>query len=173
MFGCTDTSKQILKPKSTCFNAFTFALSLWRVNSKLQPCIYIASARLLRAGDLLFDLILPLNLLLWCVLASRVPQPCACLSCNPQTRKKQANSSLSRSSLARGRKESLRQTARKPNWSPATPSATSATAPSPPMKSQTVVWGKRTRVCCQPVLTQGLFSLLLMELNLNSASAEW
>lgn len=84
----------------------------------------------------------------WCVLASCVPQPCACFSCNPQTRKKQANSSLSKSSSARGRKENLQQTVRKPNWSPATPSATSAMAPFPPMKSRTAVWGKRTRVCC-------------------------
>lgn len=121
---------------------------MWYVNSKLQPGIYIASAKLLRAGDLLFDLILPLNLLPWCVLASCVPQPCACLSCNPQTRKKQANSSLSKSSSARGRKENLQQTVRKPNWSPATPSAISAMAPFPPMKSQTVVWGKCLRLCC-------------------------
>lgn len=114
------------------------------------------------------DLILPLNLLPRFKLASCVPQPCACLSCNPQTRKKQANSSLSRSSLARGRKESLCQTARKPNWSPATPLAASATAPSPPMKRQTVVWGKHAGLL-PAVQIQGLLSLLLMKLNSTSA----
>lgn len=79
MFGCADTSKQILKPKSRRFNALTFAFSTWRVNSELQPCIYIASAGLLRAGDLLFDLILPLNLVRRCLLASpaEAPRPSA------------------------------------------------------------------------------------------------
>lgn len=97
-----------------------------------------------------------------------VPQPRASLSCNPQTRKKQASSSLSRSCLAKGRNESPRQSARKANSSPATPLATSATAPSPPMRSPMVVWGKCTSVCCQPPQRQGLFSFFLLELNLNS-----
>lgn len=160
-----DASKQTLKPKSRCFNALSFALSMLYVSRELQPSIYIAGAGLLRAGALLFDLILPLNVVTRWVLAScaggRFPQPCLCLPCNPQTRKKQANSSLSRSSSASGRKGSPPQTARKPNWSRATPSGTSATVPSPPMKSPTVVWGRSAPDSWGPVQTQGSLPLLL------------
>lgn len=159
-----DASKQTLKPGSRCFNALTFALPVLYVSRELQPSIYIAGAGLLRAAALLFDLILPLNAVPRWVLASRAggcfPQPCLCLPFNPQTRKKQASSSLSRSSLASGRKGSLPQTARKPNWSRATPSGTSATAPSPPMKSPTVVWGRSVPHSGGPVRTRGSVSLL-------------
>lgn len=70
------------------------------------------------------------------------PQPCPCLSCHLQTRKKQASSSPSRSYLANARKGNLCQIARKPNWSRATPLGTSAMVPSPLTKSQTLGWGK-------------------------------
>lgn len=172
MFGCSGTSMHVLKPKGRGLNAPAFAVSAWRVPSKLQPGISTASAGLLRAGASLFDLIPPLNPLPRRALAGRVPQPRAALSCHPQTRKRQANSSLSRSSSARGRKESPPRTARNPNWSPATPSATSATAPSPRMTSRAAGWGKSARACRQPLHTQPSLPLPPMAANSNSPSAE-
>lgn len=113
----------------------------------------------------------------------------AALSCRLQTRKRQASSSLSRSSSARGRRESPPRSARSPSWSPATPSAASATAPSPRMASRAAGWGECCQPrsepggglrwvsvphCCQPrTVTHRVFSRLLVGLNLSSPSAEW